>query len=229
MGVVCKKEVENLSTVKFLTNRVTVNNFLGFGGRRCNELEIDPWFDFRSKNKKEKSGEKSKENNGEKSDDKGKEKTKNKSKNKDKNGNKHEKSLGSLFSVFQNLGGDKVSPPKTTKKPDKPVKPVYIIKPTKKPSKNPVTYANSEKPPKKPMKNEKPTKKPSKTQGTYTNPFPSHDGQCPWRKKNSQDGDCGKKFKNRCSLKYFRICGEDFFNYIYDDVCRWQDALQAEI
>ena len=104
--------MENSSTVKLLTNSVIVNNFLGFGGQRCNELEIDPWFDFRSKNKKEKSGEESKENNGEKSDDKGKEKTKNKSKNKDKNGNKHEKSLGSLFSVFQNLGGDKVSPPK---------------------------------------------------------------------------------------------------------------------
>ena len=83
---------------------------------------------------------------------------------------------------------------------------------------------------KKPKKSTKPTTsyiQLTKPVTTYANPFPSHDGQCPWRKKNSQDGDCGKKYKNRCSLKYFRICGEDFFNYIYDDVCRWQDALQV--
>ena len=81
---------------------------------------------------------------------------------------------------------------------------------------------------KKPKKATKPTYiQLTKPVTTYANPFPSHDGQCPWRKKNSQDGDCGKKYKNRCSLKYFRICGEDFFNYIYDDVCRWQDALQV--
>ena len=79
--------------------------------------------------------------------------------------------------------------------------------------------------------NNKYTKKPSQkttvaSQISYSNPFPSHNGECPWREKGSKDGDCGKKFKDRCSLKYFRICGEDFFNYIYDDVCRWQDALQ---
>merc|ERR1712106_26598 len=32
--------------------------------------------------------------------------------------------------------------------------------------------------------------------------------------------------KGRCNLKYFKVCGQSFFNSVYDDVCRWQDALQ---
>merc|ERR1712127_1020003 len=53
---------------------------------------------------------------------------------------------------------------------------------------------------------------------TYT---PS--GKCPWT--NSPTGDCEGN-EGKCNLKYFRVCGESFFNKVYNDVCKWQDAKQ---
>ena len=44
------------------------------------------------------------------------------------------------------------------------------------------------------------------------NPY-TNSGNCPWDKSNPA-GDCSNKFKNRCSLKYFRVCGEHFFNKV---------------
>ena len=46
---------------------------------------------------------------------------------------------------------------------------------------------------------------------------------CPWSKLHY--GDCGSTYPDRCSLKYFRFCGEYFFNQVYNDVCRWQDSV----
>ena len=45
---------------------------------------------------------------------------------------------------------------------------------------------------------------------------------CPWWKNHY--GDCGTNYPDRCSLKYFRFCGEYFFNKVYSDVCKWNAA-----
>merc|ERR1712176_539320 len=34
------------------------------------------------------------------------------------------------------------------------------------------------------------------------------------------------KYPGKCNLKYFKVCGESFFNKVYNDVCKWQDAKQ---
>merc|ERR1712113_432053 len=49
--------------------------------------------------------------------------------------------------------------------------------------------------------------------------------ECPWDKK-GHTGDCGSKYPGKCNLKYFKVCGESFFNKVYNDVCKWQDAKQ---
>merc|ERR1719277_1824553 len=49
--------------------------------------------------------------------------------------------------------------------------------------------------------------------------------ECPWDKK-GHDGDCGSKYPGKCNLKYFKVCGESFFNKVYNDFCKWQDAKQ---
>merc|ERR1712099_218514 len=49
--------------------------------------------------------------------------------------------------------------------------------------------------------------------------------ECPWDKKD-HSGDCGSKYPGKCNLKYFKVCGESFFNKVYNDVCKWQDAKQ---
>ena len=81
----------------------------------------------------------------------------------------------------------------------------------------------------------KPTYKPSVTTArpvaiytgtSYPAPvYSSNDHKkCPWW--NAHYGDCGANYPEKCSLKYFRVCGEYFFNKVYADVCRWQDAKQ---
>ena len=85
---------------------------------------------------------------------------------------------------------------------------------------------------KKPYTTKKTTKKPYTTKYTtkYQNgkkPDPYKPVMnCPWDKHDSkQDGDC-PGFPGKCNLKYFKVCGENFFNKVYDDVCKWQDAQQ---
>merc|ERR1712003_219307 len=51
---------------------------------------------------------------------------------------------------------------------------------------------------------------------------------CPWETNygfSTYAGDC-PGHANKCNLKYFRVCGESFFNKVYNDVCKWQDAKQ---
>ena len=110
-------------------------------------------------------------------------------------------------------------PPVYTTKP--PYKPVYTTKPPYKPA-----YTT-----KKPYKPVVYTTKPYVAPPAYTGkPYDppiytnNHHKICPWWK--THYGDCGTKYPDRCSLKYFRVCGEHFFNSVYDDVCRWQDAKQ---
>ena len=72
----------------------------------------------------------------------------------------------------------------------------------------------------------KPTYAPTRpqTQSPY-NPKPTYKppGTCPW--STDLSGDC-PGIPNKCNLKYFRVCGENFFNKVYNDICRWQDAKQ---
>ena len=112
----------------------------------------------------------------------------------------------------------KYKPPKTTYK-------ATTYKPTTEPYKTKTTY--------KPTTPKYTTKKPVyTTKKPYTTPYgggggnyvtytPS--GKCPWT--NSPTGDCEGN-EGKCNLKYFRVCGEDFFNRVYNDVCKWQDAKQ---
>ena len=69
---------------------------------------------------------------------------------------------------------------------------------------------------------------PKPTTQKPTNPYPNPSykppGNCPWEMSN-HGGDC-PGVEGKCNLKYFRVCGESFFNRVYDDICRWQDAKQ---
>ena len=68
------------------------------------------------------------------------------------------------------------------------------------------------------------TSKAQKLTTKYVYPTYKPTGNCPWEGGN-QMGDC-PGVSGKCNLKYFRICGESFFNRVYDDICRWQDAKQ---
>ena len=51
---------------------------------------------------------------------------------------------------------------------------------------------------------------------------------CPWETNHgyaSYAGDC-PGHQGKCNLKYFKVCGQSFFNAVYNDVCKWQDAAQ---
>merc|ERR1719361_291724 len=101
------------------------------------------------------------------------------------------------------------NPPQPTQAPYKPPKPT-----TTKPYNPPVT-----------PKPYNPTKKPGKP---YKPPTYKPVVGCPWEKPanyGAYEGDCPGN-QNKCNLKYFKVCGESFFNKVYNDVCHWQDAAQ---
>ena len=58
----------------------------------------------------------------------------------------------------------------------------------------------------------------------YVKPY----GKCPWETNHgyaTYAGDCPGA-DGLCNLKYFKVCGQSFFNKVYNDVCKWQDAAQ---
>lgn len=72
------------------------------------------------------------------------------------------------------------------------------------------------------------------TRPPYTNfPGPAPDvGYCPWNSANydptSPSGaykqyDCPNK--QMCSLKYVARCSNNYFNKVYKNICKWQEAL----
>merc|ERR1719276_192030 len=109
------------------------------------------------------------------------------------------------------------APYKPTKKPYKPPKTTYkptSYKPTTEPYKTKTTYKTTPKPY---------TTKYGGGGNNYVTVTYTPSGKCPWT--NSPTGDCEGN-EGKCNLKYFRVCGEDFFNRVYNDVCKWQDAKQ---
>jgi len=141
----------------------------------------------------------------------------------------------------------KPKPPKPTEYKPKPPKPTeYKPKPTEykppppkpteyKPKPTPTPYKPTPKPTEYKPKPPKPTEyKPAPTKPGYKPGKPSKPvfykpvAGCPWETNHGYStyaGDC-PGHENKCNLKYFRVCGESFFNKVYNDVCKWQDAKQ---
>merc|ERR1711920_328544 len=115
-------------------------------------------------------------------------------------------------------------PPAYTPKPPKP--PAYTPKPPK-----PTSYKPD--PPKPTPYKPKPPKPTSyggnnNTPKPYKPPSFKPNANCPWEQNGNYanyGGDC-PGHNGLCNLKYFRVCGETFFNKVYNDVCHWQDAAQ---
>ena len=113
----------------------------------------------------------------------------------------------------------------TTQKPttQKPYKPTTEKPTTQKPYKPPTTPKPTTQKPYKP----KPTKPSKPIYGPGDKPpMYKPNASCPWETNHgfaTYAGDC-PGFKNKCNLKYFKVCGESFFNKVYNDVR--QDAKQ---
>merc|ERR1719454_510525 len=136
------------------------------------------------------------------------------------------------------LGDIKPPPSKPYNKPTPaPYKPKpTTAKPYKPTTEKPKPYKpTTEKPYKPTTEKPKPTPykpKPTKPYGGGGKPNKSvlykPVAGCPWETNHgfsSYAGDC-PGHENKCNLKYFRVCGESFFNKVYNDVCKWQDAKQ---
>ena len=135
-------------------------------------------------------------------------------------------------------------PKPTTAKPYKPTTEKPATKPYKPTTEKPYK-PTTEKPYKptteKPTTEKPTTEKPYKPSPTPYKPQPTKpyggggkpvlykpNAKCPWETNHgysSYAGDC-PGHENKCNLKYFRVCGESFFNKVYNDVCKWQDAKQ---
>jgi len=107
--------------------------------------------------------------------------------------------------------------PKPTYNPPQPTQPPYKP-PTQPPQPTQPPYKPPTQPPQKPYNPPKPNK-------PYKPPMYKPVTNCPWEKPNGLEGDCPAN-PEMCNLKYFKVCGENFFNKVYNDVCHWQDAAQ---
>ena len=115
---------------------------------------------------------------------------------------------------------DPYRPPQPTQKPYNPPQPTQppYKPPTQPPQPTQPPYKPPTQPPQKPYNPPKPNK-------PYKPPMYKPVTNCPWEKPNGLEGDCPAN-PEMCNLKYFKVCGENFFNKVYNDVCHWQDAAQ---
>merc|ERR1712176_629464 len=125
-------------------------------------------------------------------------------------------------SLFCDDGGTPDHPGYTPSPPPPPYVPDYETTEPYKPTPTPYTPT--------PYKSKTPyTPKPYTTTRPYVPPTYAPVMKCPWKYGGnymaSFKGDCQKN-EGMCNLKYFKVCGQSFFNEVYKDVCHWQDAAQ---
>ena len=105
---------------------------------------------------------------------------------------------------------------KPTYKPETYTTEEYKTEPTYKPTYKPTTYKT------------KPSYYTNKPYNGGNKPYVKPYGKCPWETNHgyaTYAGDCPGA-DGLCNLKYFKVCGQSFFNKVYNDVCKWQDAAQ---